>query len=424
MAAPPPAHSASPMVDCPKPSVSRSAVSDTSDTPSVDPYTTTRSLAYHILAVPAYILHGATRPLEWAATYVVQEFPDLFTGRRPPRGLMPVFELGGPIGVLAGLALYDNHLFGSSHSARIQGLFEGLDTFETEALYQIPGSSGSGTRFETAITFFSDAESEYFRDGNDGDVNADETLFARDQLDVTAGVQRVPPGGVLKGAFDLTYEHAQVRANDGLRGERLVDAAPPGLGTAELLTSRLAVGVGRTRGRPRTHSGTEAFLELSYTHDLTSDRFRHVWYAAEVRQYVPVGIFPNSRRLALRARYDQVEPLLGGSAVPFYQLPDLGGQSSLRGFESDRFQNDGSLSVNVEYRYPIWSNADAVVFVDSGQVFNEISEFTVGRLHWSYGGGLHLLREEGLGVRLEVAGSSEGARAILTVDPSFRRIVR
>jgi outer membrane protein assembly factor BamA len=110
--------------------------------------------------------------------------------------------------------------------------------------------------------------------------------------------------------------------------------------------------------------------------------------------------------------------------VPFYQQPGLGGQSTLRGYEFNRFQDDGALVVSAEYRYPIWMNLDAVVFTDAGQVFDGLRDVRGARFRWSYGGGVHLLNEDGLSFRAEVAAGPEGARAILTVQPSFRRVVR
>jgi hypothetical protein len=35
---------------------------------------------------------------------------------------------------------------------------------------------------------------------------------------------------------------------------------------------------------------------------------------------------------------------------------------------------------------------------------------------------VHLLNNSGISFRFEVAGSSDGARTILTVEPSFRRL--
>jgi outer membrane protein assembly factor BamA len=126
----------------------------------------------------------------------------------------------------------------------------------------------------------------------------------------------------------------------------------------------------------------------------------------------------------LRGRLEQVEPLFDGEAVPFYQRPALGGQNLVRGFRSSRFQEAGSLVLNAEYRYPIWMNWDALVFADAGQVFPALSDVTADRFRWSYGGGIHMLNQKGLSFRFEVAGSTEGVRTILTVQPTFRRLAR
>ena len=401
-----------------------SAAADTTDAPPVDPYTTDRSLAYHVLAAPAYLLHGVTRPLGWGVKYLEQRFPDLFEPRRRIRGVMPLLELGGPTGFMAGMALFDRQILGGSHEARLEILYGGPDTFESTAQYQIPSALGPRTSLRGGVNFFADPRNEFYIGGNGSDVNADEAFFSRRQLDVTLGARTSSVGDVLNGGVDVLYEHVDARRGDGVQGERIGAVNPSGLTTVDLLTSRLLLGLNLTRGRPRTYGGTEVLLQFDYSHDLVSDRFRYGRYVAELRQYVPVGIFPNSRRLALRARLEQARPLFGGAAVPFYQLPDLGGRRTLRGFKADRFQDKGSLLLTAEYRYPIWKNVDAVLLVDAGQVFPALSAVSADRFHWSYGGGIHLLGQRGVSFRFEVVGSREGLRTVLMAESSFQRLAR
>lgn len=397
----------------------RPAVSDTGDASSADPYATNRSVAYHVLAAPAYAVHAVTRPLGWAARYAERAVPSIFDRELPPRGVLPLADFGGPTGFSGGLIFYDNHLFGSNQEARIRGLYGGSDTFEIKGRYEHPAPFGPGTGLRVRANVFSDPRDRFFRDGNDSNLDTDEVFYSRDQLDATASMRYAPPETSVSGQFDLLYEHVETTPKEGARPLPLA-----GIGTVDLLTSRVALGLDVTEGRPRIRGGTEVVLQFNYAHDLTADRYRHVRYMVEVRQYLPVGIFPNSRRLALRARLEQVEPVLGGRSVPFYQLPSLGGQNSLRGYRHQRFQNDGSLMLNVEYRYPIWTNWDAVLFTDAGQVFAAFSEVRVDRFRWSYGGGIHMLNQSGLGFRFEVAGSDEGLRTILTVEPTFQRTAR
>lgn len=395
------------------------AARDTLDAYQFEPYATNRSIAYHLLAAPAYVVHGVTRPLGWAVMYAEQNVPRIFAGERPPRGVFPMVEFGGPTRVMGGLVLYDNQLFGSDHQARARVLYGGSDTFEGGARYRVPGPFGEGTRFLLDANLFSQPRDEFFLDGNNNDLASDRLIFSRDQLDVTASLGFDRPNSLLATQFDLLYEHV-----DTERRETTAGSAPTGLGSVHLLTPRVAVSLDFTKGLPRTYRGTELVLQLDYSHDLTSDQYRYGRYVAEVRQYLPVGIFPNTRRLALRARLEQVHPIFGGDDVPFYQRPWLGGQTSLRGFRYRRFQNDGSLVLNAEYRYPIWMNWDAVIFADAGQVFDALGDVAAERFRWSYGGGIHLLTKKGLSFRFEVAGSTDGVRTVLTVQPTFRRVAR
>lgn len=400
----------------------RTTAVDSADHPNQQPYETERSVLYHVLASPSYVLHGVTRPLGWGVRYLEEHYPGIFEAKLPPRGGLPLLDLGGPTDFLAGGMLYDNQLFGSAHAARVEGLYGGPNTFRSQARYHSPSLFGAGNSFQITANVFSNPRSGFFLGGNDS--NRDQNASAnRDQVDVTVSLQTQPRAG-LKTSVDLLYEHVVTDAGSGDRGERLAQADPPGLGTVDLLTSRLTLETGRTKGGRRPYLGTEAILQVDYTHDLVSDRFRYGRYAVGVRQYLPVGFLPKSRRLVLRGHLEQVEPLFDGTAVPFYQQPGLGGQSRLRGFASNRFRDGGALAGSAEYRYPIWSNLDALLLVDAGQVFETFGDVTADRFHWSYGGGIHLLTASDLGFRFEVVGSPEGIRTILTVNSSFRRSPR
>lgn len=400
-----------------------SIAADTTDHPNQQPYATDRSVLYHVLASPGYVMHGVTRPLGWGVQYVERNYPGIFDAELPPRGALPLFELGGPTDFLGGLMLYDNRLFGSDHAARGEGLYGGPNTFRAQGRYSSPSLFGLGRSFQVTVNVSSNPESGFFLGGNDSDREEDDASANRDQVDVTTSIRGTLIGGV-DGSFDLLYEHVVTDGGRDERGRRLEQANPPGLGTVDLLTSRLTVTLGHTKSNRRTYFGTETILQLDYTHDLTAERFRYGRYAVEVRQYLPIGLLPKSRRLVLRGHLEQVEPLFEGAAVPFYQRPTLGGQNTLRGFTSGRFRAKGALSGSVEYRYPIWSNLDALLLADAGQVFDAFRDVAADRFHWSYGGGLHLLAGAGLGFRFEVVASTEGVRTIITVDSSFQRAAR
>lgn len=242
-----------------------SARADSSTHPNQQPYATERSVAYHVLASPAYLLHGVTRPLGWGVQYVEQTFPNLFTGERPPRGVLPRFELGGPTGFQAGLALYDNQFLGSNHKVRVAGLYGGPNTFETGASYVVPAPFGPGTRLDISGTYFSDPSRTFFPGGNASDDSSDKGLFERDQIDVQVGLDADLPGRALRGEVDLLYEHVEAGRGDGVAGDRLARANPPGLSTVDLLTTQLMLGLDRTRGRPGASAATRAWGRHAWT---------------------------------------------------------------------------------------------------------------------------------------------------------------
>lgn len=395
----------------------------TEEHPNTVPYRSDRSIGYHILASPAYVLHGATRPIGWTVQYLERNFPGLFKPEPQRRGVLPLIDMGGPEGVAGGLSLYDNHLFGTDQKARLEALYGSRDFFELEVGYEIPRMGGGGTALRVEGNFFSRPEERFFLDGNESNRNRDEARFSRQQFDVMTRLQFVPRNHFFSGALDLLYEHVDARPGNGERGELLVGM--PGLESLDLLTPRLELAFDWTRRHHRrTYAGTKVLLRMDYSHDLSGERFRYGRYMAAVQQYVPVLFFPKTRRLALQARVERVEPILGGDAVPFYHLPRLGGQQTLRGFVSNRFRDDGSLLVTAEYRYPIWDQFDAVFFIDAGQVFDTFDAVAIDRFRVSYGGGFHMLSTGGLSARFEVAGSVEGRQVILTVQPAFGRSPR
>jgi outer membrane protein assembly factor BamA len=355
-----------------------------------------------------------------------RNYPGLFRPTPRRRGILPLAELGGPVGITGGIALYDRRLFGSRHTARVEAILGARDFFEIEARYTIPKIAGAGTRFSVEGNYFSEPEDRFFTGGVGGDRRIDEARFSRRQVDATTRLQY--RGATWGAAAELRYEHVDASpTEDG--STRLIDR--PGLTTVDLLTPRAELALDLTRGAPRTSTGTRFLIRADYTQDLASHRFRYGRYTATVHQYVPLTMFPPGRRLVLRARVEQVKPLFGGEAVPFYQLPRLGGQRSLRGFLSDRFQDNGSLLFTAEYRYPIWTSnypgwtgVDATFFVDAGQVFGAFSEVAVSDAKMSVGGGLHLLNRRGLSARFEVARSVDGTQVILTVRPALDRLPR
>ncbi len=71
--------------------------------------------------------------------------------------------------------------------------------------------------------------------------------------------------------------------------------------------------------------------------------------------------------------------------VPFYYLPEFGGDTLGRGFLPYRFRGSAALIGQFEYRFPVWSFISGAAFVDLGQFRGSPAEFTLGGFHPGFG---------------------------------------
>ena len=66
---------------------------------------------------------------------------------------------------------------------------------------------------------------------------------------------------------------------------------------------------------------------------------------------------------------------------------------------------------SVEYRYPIWEILDTFLFVDVGQVANDIfKDFSKSDLQYGYGGGIQIWGANGVISSLTLGKSVDGFR--------------
>jgi len=395
------------------------AARDTARHPNQVPYESSRSFVAHVLAVPSYLFHAVTRPIGWVGTWGMESLLPLyrkyFLG---PRGVFPVLTLGGETAAEGGFVAFDNRLFGSNHGARLRAVWGSRRTNEFRLTYSVPELGGPGTELSVSTRYFNDPSREFFRRGNDA-ARSDETRFDLEQFQVSARLDHKIRSS-LRSHLTVEFEDASTSRSDSDEdlGRRL-PLATPGLGDSERLQVQTGLEFDGTDQAPRATSGTRLELGLRYDHELGDDRFRYGGYSAEVQQFIPIKVLPETRRLALRARLQQSESLGGDSSIPFYELSTLGSSQGLRGFENNRFSDEGLLLFNVEYRYPIWDNMDALLFADAGQVFDALGDIPENRFHGSGGLGVHLLGSNGARFRLEVAASHEDVRVILTAGPAF-----
>jgi len=254
----------------------------------------------------------------------------------------------------------------------------------------------------------------------------DRTNYKREETDVTLGLGRALLRKIRFDA-DCQYTNTNIYSGDDKGLPSTEDVFPPlsvpGLYTgAELLETTLSLSFLGLDFPNDPTSGVYAKALFGVSEDLGGDAFDYWRASFEFRGAVALlgrgERFGPRSTLVVRVLADINEPRNGG-AVPFFKMPRLGGSTTLRGFREFRFTDENAALFNVEYRYPIQSLFDAVLFWDEGQVFPDPGDFKFDHFRSSFGGGLRVVHQHNMFFRLEVAKSSETIRWIFKFGGAF-----
>ncbi|HET9220647.1 MAG TPA: BamA/TamA family outer membrane protein [Terriglobia bacterium] len=224
-------------------------------------------------------------------------------------------------------------------------------------------------------------------------------------------------------SFRLEEGYRSVGITEPRNGESVLDVFHgtdvPGLSEpgVTMLTSTASL---ERNTKDRVHlagSGGLQRLEVTLNEALTGGDFSYWRYRGDIEQFFPLD---KGKRnvIAFRGHVETTEEK-GGSIIPFYDLPTIGGRSTVRGFSTRRFTDRSAMSAALEYRYRIWRYMDWGFFVDTGQVAEEIKDFARDRLHTGYGVRFMLRTKGERAVSLDVGHSREGWMFYVDFTPTF-----
>jgi outer membrane protein assembly factor BamA len=169
-------------------------------------------------------------------------------------------------------------------------------------------------------------------------------------------------------------------------------------------------------GHP-TSGGLYRVTAASYS-DRDAGTFSFRRYEAEASQFVP--LFAKRWILALHA-WEVFSDTSSGHLVPFYLMPSLGGQNTLRGYYDYRFHDNDMQSFNAESRWALFTHVDAAAFVDAGKVTPRAGDLDFKHLKTSYGAGLRVHNATTTLARLDIGHSTEGWRVFFKISDPFKR---
>lgn len=158
-------------------------------------------------------------------------------------------------------------------------------------------------------------------------------------------------------------------------------------------------------------------LEFSHFDDRNFDAYTFNRMDIDLRQFV--GLLAERRVLAARM-FISTSSTDAGQQMPFYFMPTLGGNDSLRGFRDYRFRGPHALLLQAEYRWEIWSGLDGAFFYDTGKVANRRSDLDLNGLEKDYGFGFRFNTDNGVVMRVDAGfGSRDGKHLFIVFGGVF-----
>ena len=147
-------------------------------------------------------------------------------------------------------------------------------------------------------------------------------------------------------------------------------------------------------------------LEIGRYDDRRGGRFDFTRADLDLRQFV--SVLAERRVFAGRVKISTTDAP-DESTVPFFLLPALGGNDTLRGFRAHRFRGPHAILLQGEYRWEIWSGLEGALFVDAGKVASRREDVDLRGLERDYGFGFRFNTDTGVVMRVDAAfGSRDG----------------
>ena len=160
-------------------------------------------------------------------------------------------------------------------------------------------------------------------------------------------------------------------------------------------------------------------IEFKRYVDMDEGTYSHRQLDLEGQQFFP---YLNQQRvvaLFVKARFAYTGD--DDRVVPFYLLPQLGGNFELRGFNQYRFSDNNTFMASIEHRWYAFSGLEMALFLDAGKSVAEKEDVDFSGLNYSGGIGLRVRVRGAVVMRMDVATSREGTRWIWSMSDVSRR---
>jgi len=181
------------------------------------------------------------------------------------------------------------------------------------------------------------------------------------------------------------------------------------------LHSEAAITVDTRDSRGNPTSGALYRAAMTSYDDRSGGAFSFRLYEAEGLQFIPLA--GRTWILALHG-WTVFSDVPSGHQIPFYMMPSLGGNNTLRDYLTNQFHDNNLLVANAECRVAIFEHIDLAGFFDAGNVAGWFGDLNLDKT--SYGAGLRLHSQNTTFGRIDAAYGEHGWRFVLRTSEPLR----
>ncbi len=295
--------------------------------------------------------------------------------------------------------------------------------------YKDLGAGGGRYILGGQANFFKNPFSRFFGIGNAAQLSNESNYTSREtNVNAYIGLNLTPDFSIL-----LTQRFRDVRLENGiiptLPQTTVKFAATSGVEGAQILGTKLTFLYDTRDSQLTPIKGTYATFSVEFNSNVQHDEpNRWVRFVLDARHLYPHD--NDSKVLVVRALFDGVvrTDQSPQRAIPFYELPTLGGETTLRAFGLNRFFSNQAVVFNVEERIRIMQrkffdhsiDLEVAPTLDVGRVMNlEQRDFTFKDFQVNPGLGIRVMAKPHVVGRLDIAYGKDGGNAFVGLDYPF-----
>lgn len=194
-------------------------------------------------------------------------------------------------------------------------------------------------------------------------------------------------------------------------------ATVPGLFGANLGSAVFAVGRNTERRENYAFSGGLDEAQVSFTKSTDGSGFKYWRYYIGSQHFFWLN--HDGRKVIAARGLFETNQAPAGFQVPFFDMPFIGSDSTVRGLDNFRYRDTSVVSASLEYRYRIWTAMDWALFVDEGQVGPQPGDFSWGGFHTGYGARFFFWLKPTLPLSVDYGRSGNHWRLYFNFDTRF-----